>query len=139
MSATRPDPALIAALNEALDDEYRAFATYDQVLADFGEVRPFSNIRDSEGRHIDALHRIYRRLNLDIPPNPWPRRVPRFPSLAAACEAAAQGEIDNLEMYRRLKASTDDPEVLRVFENLETASRERHLPAFRRCAARRGR
>ena len=45
----------IRALNEALDDEYRAFATYDQVLADFGEVPPFSNIREAEGRHIEAL------------------------------------------------------------------------------------
>lgn len=37
-------------LNEALDDEYLAWATYDQVIADFGEVRPFSNIRAAEGR-----------------------------------------------------------------------------------------
>ena len=27
----------IRALNEALDDEYRSWATYDQVIADFGE------------------------------------------------------------------------------------------------------
>lgn len=45
----------IHALNEALDDEYRAFAAYDQVLADFGEAPPFSNIRDAEGRLIDTL------------------------------------------------------------------------------------
>ncbi|MBI2226155.1 MAG: hypothetical protein HYU44_14665 [Betaproteobacteria bacterium] len=29
--------AEIRALNEALDDEYRSWATYDQVIADFGE------------------------------------------------------------------------------------------------------
>ena len=28
----------IEALREALDDEYHAWATYDQVIADFGEV-----------------------------------------------------------------------------------------------------
>ncbi|MGA8031895.1 MAG: hypothetical protein WCB48_05835 [Casimicrobiaceae bacterium] len=28
------------ALAEALDDEYRAWATYDQVIVDFGEVAP---------------------------------------------------------------------------------------------------
>ncbi len=28
----------IRALNEALDDEYRSWATYDQVIADFGKV-----------------------------------------------------------------------------------------------------
>ena len=31
------------ALREALDDEYHAWATYDQVIADFGAVRPFIN------------------------------------------------------------------------------------------------
>jgi hypothetical protein len=32
--------AEIHALNEALDDEHRAWATYDQVIADFGEEQP---------------------------------------------------------------------------------------------------
>ncbi len=32
--------AEIRALDEALDDEYQAWATYDQVIADFGEVAP---------------------------------------------------------------------------------------------------
>jgi hypothetical protein len=45
----------ITALNEALDDEYQAWATYDQVITDFGDVMPFVNIRASEARHIDAL------------------------------------------------------------------------------------
>ncbi|MEX2524496.1 MAG: hypothetical protein WD750_06030 [Gammaproteobacteria bacterium] len=31
----------IRTLNEALDDEYRALATYDQMLADFVDVQPF--------------------------------------------------------------------------------------------------
>jgi hypothetical protein len=44
----------IRAPNEALDDEYRACATYDQVIADFGEVPPFSDIRRAAARHIDA-------------------------------------------------------------------------------------
>lgn len=33
----------IRALNEALDNEHRSWATYDQVIADFGELRPFSS------------------------------------------------------------------------------------------------
>ncbi len=39
----------IVALNEALDDEYRALATYDQVIADFGDALPFNNIREAMG------------------------------------------------------------------------------------------
>lgn len=55
----------ITALNEALDDEYRAWATYDQVIRDFGEVRPFIPIRDAErqqgGRHQGNAARQRRR------------------------------------------------------------------------------
>ncbi|MBE2264317.1 MAG: hypothetical protein IAE92_16340 [Burkholderiaceae bacterium] len=40
----RLEASEIAVLLEALDDEYRAWATYGQVLADLGEVRPFVNI-----------------------------------------------------------------------------------------------
>lgn len=42
----------VSALFEALDDELQAWAIYDQVIADFGEVMPFLNIRDAEARHI---------------------------------------------------------------------------------------
>ena len=34
-------PAEVQALHEALDDEYHSWTTYDQVIADFGERRPF--------------------------------------------------------------------------------------------------
>jgi hypothetical protein len=37
-------------LMAALDDEYQARATYAQVLEDFGDVRPFSNIVEAEDR-----------------------------------------------------------------------------------------
>lgn len=47
--------AEIHALNETLDDEYRSWASYDQVIADFGDVRPFSNIRAAEARHIENV------------------------------------------------------------------------------------
>ena len=68
----------ITALNEALDDEYRSFATYDQVLADFGEVRPFSNIREAESRHIEALCVLFARYGLPVPENPWTGKVDRL-------------------------------------------------------------
>lgn len=38
--------------HEALDDEYHAWAIYDQVIAEFGEARPFITICQAEARHI---------------------------------------------------------------------------------------
>lgn len=68
----------INALHEALDDEYKALATYDQVIADFGAVRPFINIRQSEARHISALLKLFGFYSVEPPENPWIGRVPRY-------------------------------------------------------------
>ena len=124
----------IQALKEALDDEYRAWATYDQVIADFGNTPPFSNIRDAEARHIDALRTLFIHYGLPVPENPWPGSVTRYESLQAACEAGVTSEIHNGEMYGRLIGMTRRSDILIVLHNLRQASQERHLPAFERCA-----
>ena len=68
--------AEIHVLNEALDDEYHSWAIYDQVIADFGEVRPFSHIREAEARHIEALCTLFSLYGLAGPENPWPGNSP---------------------------------------------------------------
>ncbi len=125
--------AEILALNEALDDEYHSWTTYDQVIADFGEARPFINIRDAETRHIQALTNLYRRYDVPLPANTWPGRAPRFASVQAACEAAVIAEIANGQMYERLLGSTQRLDILTVLCKLKAASQQRHPPAFQRC------
>lgn len=124
----------IADLLAALDDEYLAHATYMQVIADFGEVLPFTNIVEAEGRHIDALARLFRRYGVELPDNPWPGKVPRYESVTEACRAGVEAEIDNAALYDRLLAGTSRPDVLEVSRNLQRASQQNHLPAFRRSA-----
>ncbi|MBP6097264.1 MAG: hypothetical protein KBF58_02435 [Methyloversatilis sp.] len=124
----------VEALNEALDDEYHAWVAYDQVIADFGEMPPFSNIRDAEARHIDALRAPFLHCGLAIPENRWPGKVTRHESLQAACNAGVAAEFRNGDMYRRLLGMTARPDILIVLHNLQQASQEQHLPAFERCA-----
>lgn len=121
------------ALIEALDDEYRAWATYDQVITDFGEVAPFSNIREAEARHTEALCVLFARYGLSVPENPWPGKVARYASLQEACEAGVAAEIANGEMYERLLGATQRADILAVLRNLQEASQQRHLAAFQRC------
>lgn len=128
--------AEVRLLHEALDDEYRAWATYDQVIADFGAVRPFVHIRDAEARHAAALAALFERYRLPLPGNPWPGRVERYPSVQAACKAGVVGEIDNGAMYERLLAATQRPDIVAVLRRLQQASQQRHLPAFERCVRR---
>lgn len=126
----------IGALNDALDDEYKARATYDQVIDDFGSIRPFINIRDAESRHIDALSRLYNQYGIEPPADAHAGIAPTFETVKAACEAAVKAEIDNGDFYDRIMSSTDRPDILRVFTNLRDASLEGHLPAFQRCLVR---
>ena len=126
----------IQALNEALNDEYLAWATYDQVIADFGDVPPFSNIREAEARHIEALCTLFARYGLPVPENPWPGKVERYANLQAACAAGVAAEIANGEMYERLLGATQRPDIVTVLRNLQEASQQRHLVAFQRCTQR---
>jgi hypothetical protein len=128
----------VAHLTAALDDEYQSRATYAQVIADFGDVRPFSNIVDAEDRHARALIGIFERYGIPVPPDTWPGRAPRYASLHAACEAGVEGEIANAALYDEVLAGTDRADIIEVYRNLREASQERHLPAFRRCAERGG-
>jgi len=126
----------IAALTEALADEYKARATYRQVIDEFGPIRPFINIVEAEDRHASALLRQFERLGAMPPDDEWAGKVDPPASIRAACEAAVAGEIENAEMYDRLLKVIDDPLVREVMLNLREASQNRHLPAFRRCLAR---
>lgn len=123
-------------LLDALDDERKAEATYAAVIGKFGPVQPFSNIIGAEQRHAAALERQLRRLEQSVPPNPWTGKVVAPATLAQACESAVQGELENIALYDRLIPMIDDPSARQVMENLQAASRERHLPAFRRCLER---
>jgi hypothetical protein len=107
------------------------------VLQAFGDVRPFSNIVESEGRHIEALVRLYEKYELPIPADEWDGRVAAPGSLEEACRAGVEAELENRALYDRLMREVHDyPDVALTFERLRRASQERHLPAFERGLAR---
>jgi rubrerythrin len=131
-----PDAKTIEVLREALEDEFRARATYRKVIEVFGPVRPFVNIAEAEDRHVHALLALFAQFGVEPPQDRWPERVKAPSSLIESCRAGIDAEIENEAMYARLLKHTDDPAVLAVLRRLQSASQERHLPAFRRCLER---
>jgi len=125
-------------LTEALEDEYKARATYRKVIEKFGSVRPFVNIVEAEERHVAALLSLFGHYGIPAPEDHWPERVSVPDTVEQACCHAIEAEKENMAMYDRLLAATVEPGVRRVLENLQAASRDRHLPAFERCLQRRG-
>ncbi|WP_434150845.1 ferritin-like domain-containing protein [Methylocaldum gracile subsp. desertum] len=120
-------------LTEALDDEYKALAAYRKVIEKFGPIRPFVNIVEAEARHAAALLSLFERYGVPVPEDRWPERVTAPDTVEEACRSAVEAEIYNMAMYDRLLAATPEPDVRRVLENPRSASRDRHLPAFKRC------
>ncbi len=125
-------------LGDALDDEYKAEASYAAVIARFGPVRPFINIVEAERRHAAALIRQCERLGIAPRPNRWANKVEAPASLRDACIEAIAAEVANIALYDRLLPTVDDVEVRIVLTRLQEASRDRHLPAFRRGLERHG-
>ncbi len=125
-------------LTLALLDEYKSRATYAKILEKFGPVRPFLNIHEAEGRHVEALVHLFETYQIEVPVDHWPCHITVPATLKEACEQAADAEQDNMTMYDRILAETSEPDVRRVLLHLQSASRDRHLPAFERCVHREG-
>lgn len=128
--------AEIAGLEATLDDEYKSFETYAQVIEDFGFVRPFINIVQAEERHYSALLKVFARYHITPPANDWSGKAPRFATVHEACLAAVAGEIANVSLYDDALKITQRPDIISAYQALRSASQDRHLPAFQRCARR---
>lgn len=123
------------ALIEAINDEYKARATYRKVINIFGEIRPFINIVDAETQHIEMLLPLFDTYDVIVPKDDWESRIEAPESILEACQVGVEAEIENIEMYNRLlEATLDYPDIQSVLKRLQRASRENHLPAFQRCA-----
>ncbi len=117
----------------ALNDEFLAWATYDQINKDFNNPRPFINIQQAEARHAERLKVVFKTYGLPLPENKWTGNVPKFQSLTEACKAGVEAEIANRDLYKRLFETTKREDILIVYRALQRASEENHLPAFERC------
>ncbi|MGV6850091.1 MAG: ferritin-like domain-containing protein [Marinibacterium sp.] len=141
---TTLDPAARDALFAALDDEHHAEALYAAVLERHGDVRPFANIIKAERRHAAAIATLMKAYGIPVPKNAYKSGdkplAPLPETLEALCAEGVEAEVANVRLYdeRLIPAVSDHPEIVTVFSALRDASRDRHLPAFQRCAAKRG-
>lgn len=123
----------------ALNDEYLAIATYEQVNKDHSSPRPFVNIVEAEKRHAEQLKQLFVKYGVTIPENPWTGNAPKFANISEACKAGVAGEIRNRDLYTKLFRSTERKDIIDVYKYLQRASEENHMPAFERCGGGGGR
>lgn len=128
------DAATQQALAAALDDERQAQATYRAAVERYG-AGPFVRVVEAEGRHERHLLDLYDTYGLEPPADRWAEAEIELPeTLAEACAEAAEWETGNAALFDDLLATVQAPDVRQVFQTLQSRSRDRHLPAFQRCA-----
>ncbi len=125
--------AEITALQDAILEEYGAYNLYNAVIDQFGEVDPFVRIARSEQMHFTVLIRQAEKYGVEIPENPGLTSPVTFASIAEACQAGVDAEIADAELYDEVMAVTTHTDLLRVYERLQKASLENHLPSFESC------
>ena len=128
-------PPLHQALQIAVYDEYRARAFYQKVIDCLGAVTPFINIVEAEKQHIAALLPLFSRYGVYVPVDDWYLQIDVIPSFKENCELGVAAEISNVQMYEHLLGYVSQPDIRQVFYNLQAASLNRHLPAFRSCVS----
>lgn len=123
------------ALVEAIDDEYKAWSTYEKVIEKFGNQRPFIMIIRAEEQHIASLKSLFDKYGLEIPENKWLASIQVPGSIKDSCSVGVEAEIANADLYRKklIPAVGNYPDIVQVFTNLMNASVDKHLPAFESC------
>ncbi|MBP1949919.1 hypothetical protein [Virgibacillus litoralis] len=116
-------------LTFALQDEFLAQQRYQNVLLNFGYVRPFAQIQEAELRHINALLPLFNRYQVPVPQDISSMFITTPATIKNAFAEGVQGEIDNINMYEKFLAQNTPSDVRMVFTQLRNASLN-HLAAF---------
>jgi len=128
------EPVLNQALRIAMYDEYHAYEAYRKIIDTFGNVRPFSNIIEAEIRHYNALAPLLEKYGVPLPIDNWYDKIELPDTLLECCEVGVAAEIDNVRMYDNLLIYAEGyPDIQDIFYQLQAASYNNHLPAFRQC------
>ena len=120
-------------LQNAIREEYMALNTYQAVLERYPGALPFRQIVVSEGQHVAALIRVAERHGVAVPENSGEVADDTYGSLPEACQMGVELEIADAALYDDLLAGTNNPALIRVYTQLQSASLNNHLPAFEIC------
>jgi hypothetical protein len=117
-------------LTYAIQDEYLARAEYELIIAEYGSIRPFTNIVAAEQRHVEWVTELFEKYGYTLPEDTASRYVALPDDLKSSFRTGVQAEIDNIAMYESFLKQDLPADVRDLFEQLKRASAN-HLRAFR--------
>lgn len=126
-------PITTQILRIAVYDEFKAYETYTKIIEHFGLVQPFVNIKEAEAIHYGVLIKLMEKYGVEIPTNDWYSKIEIPNTLIECCEMGVAAEINNIAMYNNLLSHVTQDDIKNVLYQLQAASYNNHLPAFRNC------
>lgn len=130
-AATVKNYTLEEMLTYAIQDEFMAQAEYDAIIDKFGVQKPFSNIINAEGKHIDMLLPLLKAYDVTVPKNDAADRIKVPENLEKSYTAGIEAEKKNIAMYKSFLKEDLPDDVKVVMEKLLEGSKK-HLVAFER-------
>ncbi|RXJ82419.1 DUF2202 domain-containing protein [Arcobacter sp. F2176] len=124
-------PITTQILRIAVYDEYKAYETYTKIIEKFGLVQPFVNIKEAEAIHYGALIKLMEKYAVEVPINDWYSKIEIPNTLIECSEMGVAAEINNIAMYNNLLSHVTQDDIKNVLYQLQAASFNNHLPAFR--------
>ena len=126
-------PVLSSALGQASTQEHTLAATYGNVIATLGQVRPFTNALAAEEQHIATVAFAAANHQVTLPAGPFPGQTSPT-TLTAACRLGAGLEQATVGLYSQLIPQVAAwADVTSAFTNLQAAASS-HLAAFQSCS-----
>ncbi len=123
-----------AAVRQADTAERTALATYENVVAKFGDENPFRNVIVSERQHVAEVGKVAadHAITLTTASVSGDAAPPTF---AEACSAGVTIERQMIAMYDQLLPRVAAyADITMTFTNLRQSSQNNHLVAFQRCS-----
>ena len=117
-------------LYEAYEHTCHAWATYSQVIRDYGPARPFPMLCGTQEQHVPALEALFTRFGMRLPNTRCREPVPHFETFGLAVRAARALERENIDLYERLHAAATDPALRDELRNLQLLASDTHQPAL---------
>lgn len=117
-------------LTYAIENEYLEKAKYEEIIKQFGDKRPFTDILKAKNINISLLKTTFLKYKIPIPKD-RSREFLKTPStIEESFEIAIGEEIENMAMYNSFIIKKGVPqELIMIFVRLRDASRA-HLQAL---------
>ncbi len=120
-------------LTASYQAETGALATYRNVVSALGSVGPFPNVILAEEQHVATVTGLLTGHGIPVPTASAGQAAPS--TLSAACSLGVAIEQQVISLYSaHIPEVSAYPDVTTALQNLQSVSRDNHLPAFEHCA-----